>query len=235
MKINTLVSTAVLICFSFKAYSLILLDDVMSKEEQKKIGIYNLKAQQKKELEKWLNTNFTLKTEEAKKVESIGAIYLSLNVNNGERLIFSDGSIYEVDPQYRYISALWIQPLSFHIGLSNDPNYPYLVTNDYTQTGVNAKLIQPPTKKAEGSQEILPINPSTQPQVTPSPTVPPPMPQTPQAQPQPSTPTESTSTQTTQPKPEMGAYEPVDSKKQNKEYHPDKDEFRDEDEFPDED
>ncbi len=74
----------------------ILIEDVMSKEEQKKTGVSQLNFNQKRALEAWLNENFVLKT---KKETTPLARTLSLNIDNGKELQLSDNTIWEVNPE----------------------------------------------------------------------------------------------------------------------------------------
>lgn len=125
----------------------IMLDDVMSPEEQKKTGINHLTAAEKQELEKWLNENFTFKLPEAAAQPDLPKkeLYLSENINNGKQLRLSDGSVYEIAPDDLVRTSFWITPFQIKIVPSQDPNYPYQIINTNTGTAVKAKQVSPPT------------------------------------------------------------------------------------------
>lgn len=119
-----------------------LLDDVMTREEQHRTGIDKLNAKQKMELEKWLNANFDMKSGEPEPASR--QVDLSVNVNNGKRLRMSDGSLYEIAPGDVVYTALWITPFPLKITETDDPYYPYKITNTNTGRSVMAKEIEPP-------------------------------------------------------------------------------------------
>ena len=119
----------------------ILLEEVMTKEEQKRTGVYKMTMQQKIELEAWLNKNFILKNA---KVNNQTQISMSININNGQKLQLSDNSIWEVDPNDVSTAAIWITAFPVQIAPSQDPAYPFLIIN--TNTGVSVKV-----KKASDS------------------------------------------------------------------------------------
>lgn len=118
----------------------ILLDDVMTKEEQKKTGIKKLNYAQKVALEAWLNKNFVLKT----KAEVITAgLTLSINIEEGKKLELSDNSIWEVAPNDVPTAAVWLTPFPVKIAPSNDPQYPSLIINTYSGASVKARKLAP--------------------------------------------------------------------------------------------
>ena len=85
----------------------IILDDVMSQEEQKKTGIKKLSFKQKVALESWLNRTFVLKE---KASENTTPLSLSINIDRGEKLQLSDGSVWLIAPTDRQISSIWLTP-----------------------------------------------------------------------------------------------------------------------------
>jgi hypothetical protein len=126
----------------------IMLDDVMTPQEQQKTGINRLTPAEKQELEKWLNENFTFKLPEAaaQPEPQKKELYLSENINNGKQLRLSDGSVYEIAPDDLVRTSFWITPFMIKIVPSQDPNYPYQIINTNTGTAVKAKQVSPPTK-----------------------------------------------------------------------------------------
>lgn len=116
----------------------ILLDQVMSKEEQQKTGVANLSVKQKIALEAWLNKNFVLKQPAKSSDEQLT---LSINIDNGKKLQLSDNSLWEVSPEDISTAAIWITPFPIQISKSNDPDYPYLLVNKNTHTSVKARKI----------------------------------------------------------------------------------------------
>lgn len=124
------------------SFALILIDDVMTKEEQKKTGVYNLNHRQRAALENWLNKNFILKTDATE--EPVGTeTLLSLNIQGGKQLQLSDGSIYEIAPSDVNVAAGWITPIPIEISESGYPAFPVLLTNKNTHGKVRARLIKP--------------------------------------------------------------------------------------------
>jgi len=119
-----------------------LLDDVMSREEQKKTGISHLSRNQKLALEAWLNQNFVQKTE---KEAARSELSLSINIDNGKKLVLSDNSLWEISPDDVQTAAVWITPFPVKITPSEDPDYPCLIANLNSGVSVKARLI-PPSK-----------------------------------------------------------------------------------------
>lgn len=131
----------------------IMLDDVMTREEQKKTGVYNLSPKEKIELENWLNRTFVLKDQGAPTEQA--QLYLSININNGQKLQLSDESIWEIAPADVQTAAVWITPFPVKIVPSNDPNYPSLIVNTNTGISVKARRLEstpPPVESQPPSQ-----------------------------------------------------------------------------------
>lgn len=139
---------ALLLLAAAPVSGLFLLDDVMTQEEQQKTGIARLTAEEKQELTLWLNLTFIPKPQQAAASTPSKAtenLYLSENIDNGKRLRLNDGSLYEISPEDEGLTGFWITPFPIKITESHDPNYPYLIINVNTGTGVKAKQITPPT------------------------------------------------------------------------------------------
>lgn len=135
----------------------IVLDEVMSKEEQQKAGINKLSVKEKVELEAWLNRTFVLKVQ---KVEPTAALSLSININNGKQLELSDGSLWEIAPNDIQTSAVWITPFPVKIVPSNDPDFPFLLVNANSGVSVKAKKVLPPKTSPLQEPSIAPATPT---------------------------------------------------------------------------
>lgn len=118
----------------------ILLDDVMTRDEQKKTGVYNLTLQQKVALEAWINKTFVLKQPETTSQKQLS---LSINIDNGQKLLLSDNSMWEVSPNDIPTSSVWLSPSPVKIVPSNDPDYPFLIVD--INSGISVKARKVPT------------------------------------------------------------------------------------------
>jgi hypothetical protein len=125
------------------AFAQILLDDVMSDEEQHRTGVFYLNHNQRAELETWLNDNFVLKTQQQPK-QAPQELTLAENINNGHQLRLSDGSLYEIAPSDVTRAAGWITPFPIQVVPSGDPNYPFKIVNTNTGNSLKAKLLTAP-------------------------------------------------------------------------------------------
>jgi hypothetical protein len=126
----------------------IILDEVMTKEEQQKTGINRLSFAQKVQLESWLNKNFVLKTPATSETHSLS---LSINIENGRKIQLSDNSIWEIAPSDIQTASVWVIPFPVTIEPSNDPDYPYTITNVNSGVSVRARkaLQQNPSTPSE--------------------------------------------------------------------------------------
>lgn len=114
----------------------ILLDEVMTKDEQKKTGVNTLSKNQKIALEAWLNRNFVLKQQP---LAPSSQLYLSININNGQMLQMTDNSVWEINPGDINTSSVWITPFPVKIEPSSNPQYPYRITNLNSSASVLAR------------------------------------------------------------------------------------------------
>ena len=113
----------------------------MDRDMQKKTGVDQLTPNQKIMLEKWLNDTFVVKTGEQKMEEN--TLTISLNIRNGQQLQLSDGSLWEINPEDSYTSSTWITPVELTIKKSNNPTYPFWLSNKATGQGVRARKMNP--------------------------------------------------------------------------------------------
>jgi hypothetical protein len=116
----------------------ILLDEVMSRDEQQKTGVAKMSRTQKTALEAWLNKNFALK---AQTEEHVSNLSLSINIDGGKKLELSDNSIWEIAPDDVQKSVVWITPFPVQISPSGDPDYPCLIINTNSGASVRARQI----------------------------------------------------------------------------------------------
>lgn len=121
----------------------IVLDTVMSTEEQQRTGVANLSRNQKLALEAWLNKNFV---EKEKTAASQTELSLSININNGQKLQLSDNSLWEIAPTDVQTSSVWITPFPVKITPSGNPDYPCLIIDLNSGDSVKARLITPSTQ-----------------------------------------------------------------------------------------
>jgi len=139
---------AILACSTLCSYvcaANILLNDAMTREEQKKTGVYYLNARQKQALEAWLNENFDRKSdkEKASVLPEGKHLYLSQNIDNGRILRLDDDSEYLVAPEDVEQSSFWITPFPLRIEESDDPEYPQRIVNINNGKSVKVKQTKP--------------------------------------------------------------------------------------------
>lgn len=139
-----------LVCIPCLLCANIILDEAMNPEDQRKTGVIKLNRKQKLALEAWLNDHFIAKEENNSQDKE--PLSLSINIDNGQKLELSDGSIWEVHPQDVDISAVWITPVPLQIEKSTNSTYPFLLKNTRTQMSVRArKSISSPMLKPKES------------------------------------------------------------------------------------
>lgn len=72
-----------------------------------------------------------------------GKLTLSQNINQGSVLVLSDGTYWEVKPEDRTISSLWLFPIAVELGQSGDSLYPVSIKNRHTGSVISVKKIKP--------------------------------------------------------------------------------------------
>ena len=126
--------------FSSPAFSLILLDQEMTPEEQKKSGISKLSEQEQRHLEEGLNDNFHKKSEYEQ--NQFGSeLYVSEVINDGQQLRLSDNTLYEIAPEDWVHAQAWIALAKVQVIHSKDEYYPFSITNPLSGYTVRARLI----------------------------------------------------------------------------------------------
>ena len=144
MSRKTLSLIVACLLLSSQSFALILLDDAMSKEDQKRTGIVNLTFAQKQALEQWLNQYCELRS--VPKATEQKNLYLSEIIENGTKVQLSDGSVWLVDPVDVERAALWISSGALKIVQSNNPDYPCLIVDPSTGISIKAKKLENNTK-----------------------------------------------------------------------------------------
>jgi len=118
-------------------------DANMTQQDRKNTGIYKLSDQEKSALKEWVDNSYT-KTPNKKTNPS-----LSENLYSGSYLKLTDNSIWNVRPQDTPISQSWISEVEIIIAPSNDPDYPFKLTNNVSKSSILAKRV-----------DALPMTPS---------------------------------------------------------------------------
>ena len=138
-----------------------LFDANMSPQDKKNTGIYKLSDQEKGALKEWVDNSYSRPT--AKKTNPS----LSEILYNGSYLRFTDNSIWNVRPQDTPISQGWISEVEILIDPSDDPNYPFKLTNNISKSSIYAKRVQSlPTSPSRAPMAPQPptTTPTTPPQ-----------------------------------------------------------------------
>lgn len=119
-------------------HGVIVLDEVMSPDEQQQTGVANLSRDQKLALEAWLNQNFIPKEEEAQPLTQLS---LSINIDSGQKIELSDDSLWEISPDDVPTAATWLTPIPIKLTPSNNPDYPMLLVNTNTGVAIKARKV----------------------------------------------------------------------------------------------
>ena len=135
---------------SLSAHADIILNEVMTRDVQRTTGVANLSMAQKTVLENWLNQTFVLKTA-AETTPAPAQVYLSINIDNGHKILLSDNSLWEISPDDVSTAATWLSPVVMQIKPSNNPDYPSLITDTASGTSVKARQIPNVTAPASNS------------------------------------------------------------------------------------
>ncbi len=79
---------------------------------------------------------------EIAKAETKSNPILQENLNNGHLIRLSDNSLWEINPKDTPITQSWITPVEIIATPSQDPNYPYQLTNSLTKSTVLARRVE---------------------------------------------------------------------------------------------
>ena len=121
----------------------LVLDEVMSKEDQKKTGVAYLSTNQRIALEMWINKNCNCPSRVAAP-EQGSNLFVSINIDSGRKIQLNDNSIWDIDPKDYNIAEAWLSSIPIKIVPSNDPDYPFLLVNRNTGISIKAKKGEAP-------------------------------------------------------------------------------------------
>lgn len=127
-----------MICATFFAilFAAASLDANMSPKDKKNTGIYKLSDQEKASLKEWVDNSYTRPS--TRKTPSPS---LSENLYSGSYLKLTDGSNWNVRPEDTPISQGWISEVEIIIAPSDDPDYPFTLTNSVSRSSILAKKV----------------------------------------------------------------------------------------------
>ena len=112
----------------------------MSSQEQKTTGIAKLNEPEKKSLQEWISKNYDRRKELAKS-DAAGHPSIQESINNGKYIRLTDNSLWEIQPKDTPITQSWITPVEILITESDNPNYPFKLTNSLTGSSVSARQV----------------------------------------------------------------------------------------------
>ncbi len=121
------------------------LDTHMTPDQKRATGLHKLSEQERKELQKWINENHTLKPG-AKKIKRP---HISEVIGNGAYVKLSDDSIWLIHPDDRLITQSWLTPVEILVERSPNAQYPYTLTNTLTKSEVRAAPVRKIPKAEE--------------------------------------------------------------------------------------
>jgi hypothetical protein len=137
MKCIFVLSSLLLLSTAFSQQ--LLLDDIMSTEDQKSAGVAYLTPNQRIALEQWMNKHCNCPSEKSVSEEKNQGLFMSINIDNGKEIQLNDNSIWEVDPRDYAISEAWLTSFPIKIIPSDDPEYPFLLVNKITGVGIKVR------------------------------------------------------------------------------------------------
>jgi len=112
-------------------------DTDMSDQDKKSTGMNKLTEKEKAALQQWIETHFHRETSQpaAKSLKGVNPT-LSENLMNSQYLRLSDGTLWNVRTEDVPIAQSWITPVEIEVGKSNNPFYPYKLTNKVSGTSI---------------------------------------------------------------------------------------------------
>ncbi len=117
-----------------------LLDFSMTPQEKKQTGVHKLSDKQKAHLQHWIDNHYAKRSEPlAEAAPNVKRPILSETLQNGKFIRLSDNSLWSIAPQDTVLTQSWITPVEIIVTKTNDPEYPYKLTNSLTGSSVRAK------------------------------------------------------------------------------------------------
>src|ERR1700722_1167340 len=149
----------------------LILDEVMSREDQQRTGVAYLSTNQRIALEQWLNLNCNCPSR-ITPTEKQENLFVSINIDSGRKIQLNDNSIWDIDPRDYAISEAWLASIPIKIVPSDDPDFPYLLVNRNTGVSIRAKKGEAPPKMPFHARPQSPESPSAAPGTSGTPAAP---------------------------------------------------------------
>ncbi|MCX7998621.1 MAG: hypothetical protein N3A69_06675 [Leptospiraceae bacterium] len=138
MRLQTSLFILLTTCFTSNLVADISLKE-MPIDLQRKTGVFQLSEAQKRELERWINTQTNPAIEKNTDPSSHTLTTLVQNNANGSQLVFSNNTSYDIAPEDQKKAANWISPVVVKIEPNQDKAYPWNITNINTKDVVKGK------------------------------------------------------------------------------------------------
>jgi hypothetical protein len=119
-----------------------VLDFEMDPSEKKQTGVSKLNDKEKAELQCWIDTFYVRRLEPLAAKSPINKkAYIEENLHSGQYIHLSDHTYWNIRLTDTPISQGWITPVEILVSQSNDPDYPYKLTNSVTGSSVLARKV----------------------------------------------------------------------------------------------
>ncbi|NDD57767.1 MAG: hypothetical protein EBZ47_00735 [Chlamydiae bacterium] len=165
------------------------LESQMTLQEKQQTGVVNLSKKQRLALAAWIDENYVPKSQSPSLQEelslqpnppmtqysfgttdAVGQLSISMNLQGGQQLVLSDSTRWQIQPQDVGITSLWLSPAPITLRQGTDTNYPFILTNLYSNQSVRAKQIvpgqippsAPPTDLSKPAQPMTAPSPQQQ-------------------------------------------------------------------------
>lgn len=116
-----------------------LFDLEMDPRERKRTGVSKLTDKEKASLHRWIDARYQ-KREEPLMLDTIDKHgQLEANLYNGRQIRLSDHTTWNIRPCDTSVSQGWITPVDIIVSPSDDPEYPYILTNSLTGSSIHAQ------------------------------------------------------------------------------------------------
>jgi hypothetical protein len=119
------------------------IDADMTASEKKRTGIHRLKAREKSALQQWVDANYERRSEPLPKRSAPKRAVPTIQevIHNGSYIRLSDNTLWKIHPDDTTIALGWITPVEIIVAPSNDPEYPYTLTNSLTSSTLRAQKV----------------------------------------------------------------------------------------------